>query len=151
MRWSHEPKASWVEYGAAFWALIFAALHAVWAMGWYVGLEAEMARKAFQQRWMLMYDIVIALLCVLGMFLALAFVQPWGRRLPRRVVNFVGWCATLLLLLRSGGSIAQTIYFAANRRFAGILHPMALWELWFYLGTVLFCLSFWRFRRASRP
>src|SRR5262249_41843943 len=130
-------------------SLVFAVFHTVWAMGWYIGLDAETARQAFQTTWKLVYDIVIAGICVLGVFLALAFVQPWGRRLPPWVVNFVGWCATVLLLLRSGGSIIQIIYFAAVGKLRGILHPMALWELWFYLGTVLFCLSFWQFRQGG--
>ncbi len=140
---------SWPAYGAALWSLVFAVFHVVWALGWYVGLDAEMARKAFQVTWKLVYDLVIAGMCVLGVFLALAFVRPWGRRLPRCGINFVGWCATGLLLLRSGGSIVQTIYFALAGKLMSILHPMALWELWFYLGTTLFCLSFWRFRRDT--
>lgn len=106
-----------------------------------------MARKVFHTTWKLVYDIVVAAICVLGVFLASAFVQLWGRRLPRRAVSFIGWCAIALLLLRSGGSIIQMIYFAVTGKLKGILHhPMVLWELWFYLGTMLFCLSFWRFK-----
>jgi uncharacterized protein DUF3995 len=141
----------WPAYAAAIWSLVFAIFHIVWAMGWYVGLEAEEARKAFQTTWKLVYDIVIAGMCVAGIFLALAFVQSWGRRLPAWAVNFAGWCATGLLLLRSGGSIVQIFYFAVTGKPKNILDPMTLWELWFYLGTVLFCLSFWRFRRDSHP
>jgi hypothetical protein len=149
IRFQHVER-SWPAYGAAIWSLVFAVLHGVWAMGWYIGLDAETARKAFEVTWKLVYDIVIAGVCVLGTFLALAFVQPWGRRLPRRAVNFVAWCATGLLLLRSGGSILQMIYFAVVGKLTGILHhPMALWELWFYLGTMLFCLSFWRAKHDS--
>ncbi|MBZ5574807.1 MAG: DUF3995 domain-containing protein [Acidobacteriia bacterium] len=146
----HLAERSWPAYGAARWSLVFAVLHTVWATGWYVGLDAEIARKVFQTTWKLVYDIVIAGMCVLGLFLALAFIQPWGQRLPRWGINFVGWCATGLLLLRSGGSIVQMIYLAVIGKLNNILHPMVLWELWFYLGTTLFCLSFWRFRRDSR-
>ena len=120
-------------------------------MGWYIGLDVETARRAFDATWKLVYDIVIAALCVLGVFLALAFVRSWGRRLPLAIVNFFGWCATGLLLLRGGGSVIQMIYFAATGKLEGILHrPMTLWELWFYLGTILFCQSFWRFKHDSR-
>src|SRR5262249_697663 len=104
---------SWSAYGAALWSLVFAAFHTVSAMGWYIGLDAETGRQAFQTTWKLVYDIVIAGICVLGVFLALAFVRPWGGRLPSSAINFVGWCATGLLVLRSGGSIVQLIYFAA--------------------------------------
>ena len=71
-------KRSWPAYGAAVWSLVFAFFHMVWAMGWYVGLEQETARRAFDTTWKLVYDIVIAGLCVLGVCLGLAFVQPWG-------------------------------------------------------------------------
>ena len=80
-------------------------------------------------------------------FLALAFVQPWGRKMPP-IVAFVGRCATGLLLLRSGGSIIQITYFAVVGKLRANLDPTQVWELWFYLGTVLFCVSFWRFRRV---
>ncbi len=53
-------KGSSVGYVAALWALIFAALHLAWAMGWYVGLDHESARQAFQRRWFLVYDLVAA-------------------------------------------------------------------------------------------
>jgi hypothetical protein len=140
-------KQSWPAYGAALWSLVFAAFHVVWAMGWYVGLDAETARRAFDATWKLVYDIVIAGMCVLGVLLALAFVQPWGQKVPLRVITLVGWCATGLLLLRGGGSVIQIIYFTLRGRLAVIFHPMALWEVWFYLGATLFCVSFWRFQR----
>ena len=66
--------------------------------------------------------------------------------MPRWTLSGLGWCATGLLLLRSGASIIQIIYFVAAGRLNMLLEPLTLWELWFYLGTVLFCLSFRRFR-----
>jgi hypothetical protein len=138
---------SWPAFGAAIWSAIFGVFHIIWAMGWYVGLNAEETRKAFQVTWKLAFDIVGAGICVLGVFLALAFVHPGGRKIPR-IVGFVGWCATGLLLLRSGGSIIQITYFAVVGRLRTNLDKTAVWELWFYLGAVLFGLSFWRFRRA---
>jgi hypothetical protein len=55
---------SWAGYAAALWALIFAVLHVVWAMCCYIGLDQGLSRKAFQQRWFLIYDLVVAGLCV---------------------------------------------------------------------------------------
>ena len=138
---------SWPAFGAALWSAVFAVFHIVWALGWYVGLNAEEARKAFQVPWKLAFDIVVVGFCILGVFLALAFVQPWGRKLPR-IVRFVGWCATGLLVLRSSGSIVQITYFAVVGKLRTNLDKTAVWELWFYLGAVLFGSSFWRFRRA---
>ncbi|HMF89226.1 MAG TPA: DUF3995 domain-containing protein [Candidatus Angelobacter sp.] len=145
-----EAQRLWPAYAAASWSLVFGVFHAIWAMGFYIGLDAE-AAKAFQTTWKLVFDVVIVGVCVLGVLLALAFVQPWGRRLPQRGVNFVGWCAVGLLLLRSVGSVVQMIYFVITGRSAQILHdPMALWELWFYLGAALFFVSFQQFKRNIR-
>ena len=66
------PEKPWIEYGAALWALIFAVLHVAWAFGWYIGLDEEPARKAFERGWFLAYDLIAAGLCVLAVAVALA-------------------------------------------------------------------------------
>jgi hypothetical protein len=139
--------SSWVGYAAAIWALIFAVLHLVWAAGWYVGLEQEPARKAFAKTWFMVYDLIVAGICALAVPVALALVQPWGRRLPRWLVGLLAWAGTVLLVLRGGGTIVQTVYLVAVGSF--VPEWMMLWELWFYLGAVLFGLSTWRFWRAQ--
>lgn len=131
------------------WALIFALLHVVWAMGWYVGLVEERAHQAFQQTWFLVYDLIVAGACVLAVAVALALVQPWGRRLPDRLISLLAWGGTGLLALRGGAGVVQVAYLAAMGR--DVADPMVLWEVWFCLGAVLFGLSAWRFRRVSRP
>jgi hypothetical protein len=57
---------SWAGYGAAVWAAVFSMLHIVWATGWYVGLDREMARRAFQHRWFLAYDLIVAVACAVA-------------------------------------------------------------------------------------
>jgi hypothetical protein len=52
-------------------------------MGWYVGLDHESASRAFAKTSFLIYDIVVACICTFAVFVALALVMPWGRRLPR--------------------------------------------------------------------
>lgn len=140
-------KGSWAGYGAALWALIFAALHVVWAAGWYVGLPEEEARKAFQQTWFLVFDLVVAGMCALAILVALALVQPWGRRLPRWLLSLLAWGGTGLLVLRGGGGVIQTVYLVVTGRY--VADPMHLYEVWFCLGAILFGLSAWRFRRVS--
>lgn len=142
-------KDSWLGYAAALWSMVFAVLHLAWAAGWYVGLELEQARKAFEGRWLLVYDLAIAGMCVVGVCLALSFVQPWGRRLPRWLVGLGGWGAAGLLVLRGAGSIVQMAYFVVIGKGGDIVNLMTLWEVGFYLGGVLFVLSFLRFRRTS--
>jgi hypothetical protein len=144
---SERCRGSWFGYGAALWALIFAALHVVWALGWYIGLQQELARKAFQQRWFLVYDLVVAGLCALAVAVALALVQPWGRRLPRSLIGVLGWGGAGLLSLRGGVSVVQAAYIEATGGKA--ILGFALWDVWFCLGGVLFGVSIWRFWRAS--
>ena len=141
-------RESWTGYAAAVWALVFAVLHVVWAMGWYVGLDQELSRRAFQQRWFLIYDLVVAGLCAVAVWVALALVQPWGLRLPRRLVGGLAWCGSAVLVLRGGAGAAQTAYVAATGR--NILVVYRLWEVWFCLGALFFGLSIWRFWRAPR-
>jgi hypothetical protein len=141
-------RASWTAYAAAAWALIFAVLHVVWASGWYVGLNQELARGAFQQRWFLIYDIVVAGLCAVAAWVALALVRPWGMRLPRLLVGGLAWCGSAVLVLRAGAGATQTLYVAVTGR--NVLGVDRLWEVWFCLGAFLFGLSTWRYWRTSQ-
>jgi Protein of unknown function (DUF3995) len=145
MRW--KIPESWAAYGAAVWALSFSVLHFLWAAGWYVGLNEESARKAFQQRWFLVYDLVAAVLCALAVVVALALVRPWGRRLPRRLVGMLAWSGTAILALRGGAGLAQSLYIAVTEK--NVFALFELWEIWFCVGAVLFGLSTWRFWRRQ--
>ena len=141
-------RGSWLGYGAALWALIFGFLHIVWAAGWRIGLETELARKAFDQPWFLAYDLAVAGICLVAAGVALAMVRPWGLWLPRWVVGALAWAGTGLLMLRAASSLVQVLYLVAKGSFA--VRPMQFWEVWFYLGAILFGLSAWRFSTA-RP
>lgn len=140
-------KSRWVGYSAAVWALIFAVLHVVWAMGWYVGLHQESARKAFQQRWFLVYDLIAAGLCVLAVAVGLALVQSWGRRIPRALIGALAWGGAGLLALRGAAGVVQLVYLKAIGRDVSVM--FAWWDVWFCLGAVLFSVSIWQFWRAS--
>lgn len=136
-------KGSWFGYGAALWALIFAALHLAWALGWYVGLDQESARQAFQRRWFLVYDLVAAGLCVVAFAVALALTQKWDQRIPYSLVWKLAWAGTALLALRGAAGVAQAVYLAAfgeNLRAAAVV-----WDVWFCLGAMLFGITVWQF------
>ncbi len=133
----------WLAYGAASWALIFALFHSVWATGWYIGLDRELARKAFAQPWFLAYDLAVAVMCLVAACVAMALVRPWGRRVPRWALGALGWGGTGLLMWRAIGSIVQLLYQLATGSF--VARAMLLWEVWFYVGAILFGLSTWRF------
>ena len=134
----------WVAYGAAIWALIFAAFHIVWAAGWYPLLNAEQARIAFAVPWKWAYDVVVAAMCVIAVPVALAPVTSLGQHVPRPLVFGLACTGSVLLVLRSTASLVQTGYLIATDRFAG----MGIWEPWFYLGAVLFSVSTWQYRRG---
>jgi hypothetical protein len=138
----------WAGYGAAVWALIFTLLHGIWAVGWYIGLQEAHAQWAFQRTWTKVYNLVIVAMCGLAVVVALALVQPWGRALPRRLLSLLMWCGTGLLVLRGGGGLVKTAYLIVAGKYT--FHPMHLYDVWFCLGAVLFGLSLWHFRRASR-
>lgn len=146
---STRSHGSWVAYGAAAWSFIFAVLHALWAAGWYLGLPAAQAQKAFQRTWFLIYDIVIAGLCGLGVVVAVALARRAAVGLTGRLIGVLAWVGTALLVLRGGGAIVQTLYLLAARRYA--FEPMHLYTVWFCLGAVLFAVSTLRFWRQSPP
>jgi hypothetical protein len=129
-------------YAAALWALIFTFLHIVWWAGWYVLLPQEEARRSFSRPWFRVYDLVVAGACLLAVFVALALVQSWGRRVPRLLLSSLAWIGTVLLVIRGTGSIVQLVI---TRRY--IFQPMHLYEISFWLGAVLFSMTLLRARR----
>jgi len=137
----------WAGYAAAGWAFVFTFLHVAWALGWYIALSEDVARVAFDRTWKLIYDIVIAGMCALAVVVALALVQPWGRRVPERWLSALAWSGTALLVARGGGGLIQTAYLLARGRYVPEL--MHLYEVWFCLGAFLFACSLWRFRRVA--
>jgi hypothetical protein len=141
-------KTWWMAYCAALWALLFTASHVAWAAGWYIGLPAEQARQAFQRTWFWVYDITAAAMCALGVFGALALVRQRDRRLPHRVLIFLAWCGTGLLVLQGGAGVIKIIYLALVAEGEAI-NLAALWDVWFCLGAVLFSLALWQFRRGN--
>src|SRR5918993_4448289 len=108
-------KSSWFGYAAALWALIFAALHVAWAMGWYIGLDQDSARQAFQRRWFLVYDLAAAGLCVVAFAVALALAQQWGSRIPYSLVSKLAWGGTALLALRGAAGGRRERCFFVHR------------------------------------
>jgi hypothetical protein len=136
-------------YAAALWSLIFAVFHVLWATGWYVGLNPETARIAFAKKPFFVYDLVVAGICVFAVLVALALAMPWGRRLPRLLVGLFAWGGTGLLVLRSVASVIQAVYLIGTRQFP--VEIRGLWELWFYLGAILFSLATWRFWHHPVP
>ena len=93
----------WVAWGAVVVAFAFAAVSLAWALGSTVGLDTlggsieRMARAGDPA--LFAANAVALVLKLLGGVLALALVQPWGRRLPRRPLLALGWLGAGVLVL----------------------------------------------------
>ncbi|MEJ7813222.1 MAG: hypothetical protein WKG32_22620 [Gemmatimonadaceae bacterium] len=96
---SSESRSGWVAYAAAAWAFIFTFLHVAWAAGWYLALPRAQAQLWFARRGFWLYDVVVAGACALAVFVALALVRPWGRRVPRTILRPLLWSGTGLLVV----------------------------------------------------
>jgi hypothetical protein len=147
---SRQHRTRWIPFAAAIWAFIFGIFHIIWAFGWYVGLDPERSRVAFSKPWFFAYDLAVVGVCTLAVLVALALGMPWGQRMSRRVVGSAAWTGTVLLALRSIGSLIQAGYLMAVGRFS--LRDIGIWEPWFYLGAILFAVSTWQYwRRQPEP
>ena len=157
------PAWSWPAYAAAAVAFAFAAVSFYWGAGGLVGVstlggrieELALARDPaiIAMVW------VTGVLKVLGGLLALALVQPWGRRLPRQWLLRAAW----------GGAGLLTVYGLLQTTFValiafGVITPtqpvestvlrwrLLLWEPWFLLWGVLLALAAWAGgERGLRP
>ena len=134
----------WVAWAAVVLAFAFAAVSLVWALGSTAGLDTlggTIERRARAGDPVLLAANLVALvLKVLGGVLALALVQPWGRRLPRRLLLTLGWLGASVLVLYG---LLQTTSVALVA--LGVVVPaeplsdraltwrLFLWEPWFLL------------------
>ena len=143
--------AGWAASAAAAWSLIFAAPHVWWALGvsWAFPGNADDFARAFDRTWWLVYDLVVAVLCIVGAALALALVQPWGRALPAKLLRAAVWSGSALLLLRGALGVAPMVW-SLLRGTSNELHPWSyVIEPWFLLGGILFGLAARAYYRAS--
>ncbi|UZN03692.1 DUF3995 domain-containing protein [Cellulomonas sp. S1-8] len=153
---------AWVGWGAAVCAFAFAAVSLAWALGSTVGLDTlggsieRMARD--RDPTLLAANAVALVLKVLGGVLALALVQPWGRRLPRRPLLALGWLGATVLVLYGVLQVASVALVAV-----GVIVPsepisdqalawrLLLWEPWFLVWGLLLGGATLRSQRLRRP
>jgi hypothetical protein len=151
----------WAGYAAAFWAFLFAAMSFYWALGGRLGVETigdAITKPALAGDPTILAVVWItgALKVVAGV-LALALVQPWGRRIPRWMSLLGGWGASALFLVYGAANLVQDALIVAGAiptpvglgAVAARWH-LFLWDPWWLLGGVLFALATWRFSRRRR-
>ena len=129
----------WINYAACLWALAFAAPHTWWALGFEAGFPGgPTSYHRFMTGWRCLFDVFVILLSLTAMLLALAFVRPWGKAIPRWILRTATWIACGMLTLRG---------------VAGFIHDGAsdlVWNPTFLAGGILFGCVAWS-ARALRP
>jgi len=91
----------WPGHAAASVAFAFAVVSVYWGLGGTAGVSS--LGGSIEQRALAHDPLIIALAWITGGLkvvvglLALALVQPWGRRLPRRLLLLTAWTGAVLL------------------------------------------------------
>lgn len=152
----------WPAYAAAGWALAFALMSFYWGLGGTIGLatlgvEIERLARSGDPTVTLFGAWIPGLAKLLAAVLALGLVQSWGRKLPRWMMLLASWGAGILLTLYSLANFIQHGLFysgaiptAAGLGEAAVPWHLFLWDPFWLLGGVLFCLAAWNFARRSR-
>lgn len=149
----------WAGRAAFAWAVIFALMSLYWAAGGRVGgatLGVEIDRLAHERDASFVAGLWAAFaLKAAAAVLALALVQPWGRRLPRRLVLVLGTATGIGITLYAAANLVQHALMAS----AAIGTPdalgtqalrwhLALWDPFWLVGGLLFLLAtIWAARR----
>jgi hypothetical protein len=128
----------WLHYAAACWAVLFAAPHVWWALGISFGMPGGPAsHELMMTTWRYYFDILVIILSALAVLVALALVQAWGAKFPRRLLRALAVTASFLLTLRGvAGLIAD-----------GASDPV--WWPTFLVGGLLFSAIAWKSRQRA--
>lgn len=147
----------WPGYAAAAWAFVFAAVSIYWALGGTAGVstvDPSFLERADEPAAVAMLWLTAAVK-VAGGLLALAFVQDWGRALPRRVLLLGGWAGGAGMALYGGLGfildglrVADAIEVREASETAARWH-FAVWDPWWFLGGVLFLLATLQYQRQT--
>lgn len=151
----------WTGFAAAGVAFAFAAVSTYWGLGGRalldtLGGEIERRARAGDDA-LLVANAVGAVLKVLGGILALALVQPWGERLPRRPLQALAWAGAAVLTVYGVTQTVTIVLVALDR--LELAEPldtkalrwrMLLWEPWFLVWGLLLGAAAWHFRARTR-
>jgi hypothetical protein len=151
----------WAGRLACAWAVIFALMSLYWAAGGLIGgetLGVEIDRLAHQRAASLLAELWAAFaLKALAAVLALALVEPWGRRVPRPLLLLLGWATGAGITVYAVACLVQHALMATGAiRTPDTLGTHALpWHLWlwdpFWLaGGLLFVAAAHGLQRSPR-
>ncbi len=155
------PVRVWSAYAAAATAFVFAAVSFYWGAGG-TALVSTLGGR-IEELALARDPAIIAVVWLTGVaklvgaVLALALVQPWGRRLPRRWLRATAWVGAGLLTAYGLVQVTAVALVAA-----GVIVPDApvetnvlrwrllVWEPWFLVWGLLLALATWSTRRGDR-
>ncbi|TDD61838.1 DUF3995 domain-containing protein [Actinomadura darangshiensis] len=137
-------------YAAAAWGVLFALVHVYWVLGGRAGLPAGL--DLHDNVPLLVIDVIAIPVSFAAAVLALAVVQPWGGRLPRKWLKLGVWGTAGLLLVHALPSVPDWVALAAGSKTVSDFSTderfvTLLYEPWFITGGILFCLAGLAFRR----
>ena len=150
--------AACVAYAACGLTLAYGALKFYWAVGGTalrgtIGFPEEVWRDPWFVALGLWGTVVLSFV---GALVALAFVRPWGRRIPRRMLLIPAWAACALLTARGVGGLAHDgllvtgfIGAPASVGLSVILWDLAHYSPYFAVWGVLLGSTAWYFDRDS--
>jgi hypothetical protein len=138
---------------ASSWTLSFGAMHVLWALSYYwfpafgrVTLGPNF-QWSFGRAWAMAFDLVVAALFVLAAVLPLAAYQPWGTRVPRRVLLGGLWTAALILGARGAAGLAQVVLVLTGVMDVALTR-WVVYDVWFFgCGMLLGAVA----RRVAAP
>lgn len=149
-------------YAAAAWSYLFAVMSFYWALGGMIG--AETLGSAFTDPELRNDPAFVLFVWVTGFLkialgaLALALVQPWGRRLPRRLLMLAVWGIGIGLTLYGIALLVQHALILAGATdipasigsMNAVRWHLFFWDPFWLVGGVLF-LSAARASRQHKP
>lgn len=145
-----------VGYAACAWALLFAALSFYWAAGGSLGINtlSKVIREPAIRRDGGFVAILwaTAVLKVLAGVFALAFVRPWGRRVPRRLLLVAGWGTAALLTIYGGlgliSALLSELGVTESTDPGTVGWYLFLWEPIWVAGGLLFAATAWQYAHS---
>ncbi len=147
-RWA--SSARWASYAAAVLALGYGALKAAWGFGSDIGLADPDALGAEVTFWTPgLGDTVV--LSAIGVVLALALVQRWGRRIPRWMLLAGAYLGAAMLI--PVGLLGSYVTFAgAGRALDGGLEPWVTFAIypWFLAWGLALGAAAWSYQYRTR-
>lgn len=168
MRTEH-GRTRWAAYGACLCTVAYGLMKLAQALGANALADKDPLRPDLRERLLARDPLFVAghwilfTAAIIGVLVALATVQPWGQRLPRRLLLAVTWTLGFGMILRSIGPVGfgflgDTLVLTDLRppppEHASLSRYLARWDLmlwspFFLAWGALWTATAWQLTRAK--